>query len=89
MCFEKKYTWRESIFTSTRFLPSVSSASYIEIKLAIHHVLSISQKTEFHPFDQSIYSCLTSIVSTDLEVEPLHIFKNDCVPLVRILTPFH
>ena len=45
--FWKNHTRRGSIFKSTWFLSSASSASCMEIKLAIDHVFSISQKRNF------------------------------------------
>ena len=44
--FGKWHTRRRPVFTSTWFLSSASSVSYIEIKLAINHVF-ISQKRSF------------------------------------------
>ena len=45
--FGKNHARRGSIFKSTRFLSSASSASCMEIKLAIDLVFGISQKRNF------------------------------------------
>ena len=47
--FWKKHARRGSIFKSTWFLSSANSASYMEIKLAIDHIL-VSLKNEISPF---------------------------------------
>ena len=54
--FWKIHARRGSIFKSTWFLSMASLASCMEIKLAIDHVFSISQKQNFTLFDKSIYS---------------------------------
>ena len=63
--FGKVRVRRRSIFTSPGFLSSASSAPYIEIKLAIDHVLSISQKLNFTILINQFTHVLTSIALTN------------------------
>ena len=78
------FSWCGSIFTSIWFLSSASSASHAEIKLAIDHVLSISQKRNFTLLINQFTRVLTSIALTNLVVKPLHVVKYNSVPLVLI-----
>ena len=65
LVFWKKSGWCGSIFTSFWFLSSASAASHIEIKLAIDHVLSISQKRNFTRLINQLTRVLTSIALTN------------------------
>ena len=71
--FWKKHARRRSIFPSTWFLSSASSASYIEIKLATDHVLSIARN-------------VTLLINQF--THQLLMVKNNYVPLLRMFTSF-
>ena len=86
--FWKKLAWCGSIFTSIWFLSSASSASHVEIKLPIDHVLRISQKRNFTRLINQFTRVLTSIALTNYVVEPLHVIKYNFVPLVLIFISF-
>ena len=83
--FGKNHTRRGSIFKATWFLSSASSASCMEIKLAIDHVFSISQKRNFTILIYQFTRVLTSSGLINQVVEPLHVVKYNYVPLVLIL----
>ena len=63
--FGKNHARRGSIFKFTWFLPSASSASCMEIKLAIDHVFSISQKRNFTLLIYQFTRVLTSSALTN------------------------
>ena len=86
--FWKKPVWCRSIFKSIWFLSSASSASHVEIKLAIDHVLSISQKRNLTLLINQFTLVLTSIALTNQLVDPLYVVKYNHVPLVLIFIAF-
>ena len=83
--FWKNHARRGSIFKSNSFL---SSASCMEIKVAIDHVFSISQKRNFIFLINQFTRVLTSSALTNQLVEPLHVAKYNYVPVVRIFTSY-
>ena len=78
--FWKKYARRGSIFKSTWFLSSASSASCIEIKLAIDYVFGISQKRNFTLLINQFTRVVTSSALTcfDLLHQVLWIWLCTC-----------
>ena len=63
--FWKNHARGGSIFKSTWFLSSASSASWMEIKLAVDHVFSISQKRNFTVLIYQFTRVLTSSALTN------------------------
>ena len=86
--FWKNHARRGSIFKSTWFLSSASSASCMEIKLAIDHVFSISLKRNFSLLIYQFTRVLTSSALTNKVIEPLHVVEYNYVPIVLIFTSF-
>ena len=82
----EKHARHAFIFKSTWFLSSASPASCVEIKLAIDHAFSISQKRNFTILINQFSRVSTSSALTNLVVEPLHVVKYNYVPVVRIFT---
>ena len=86
--FWKKHARRGSIFKSSWFLSSASSASCLEIKLAIDHVLSISPKRNFALLINQFTRVLTSSALRNYVVEALYVVEYNHVPVVLIFISF-